>query len=746
MVSIGSKALPLRRKACNLVEDNLMGEDVQTYKQDRRKKGMGRKATKQRLGFDGNRPRSNISGRGTNETARPPNSLKHQQTVVPQTSHVRKMVDPETAQYLTHIANHLEQSDVELEERSIICGNALEEIRGKELEIATDYVISHTLQTLLEGCDLDHLCGFLRDCAKDFPYIAMDRSGSHVAETALKSLAAHLQHEETYTFIEDTLTKLCEVIVGNPIDVMCNCHGSHVLRSLLCLCKGAPLGSSEFHVTKSSKLLAEQLNFRAPHLNNNDSSHFQPVFPELFKFLVFEMLKCSQNDLVTLQVDQYSSMVLQTALKLLAGHDQELLHIIPILFGCKKENIGEGNVLEITVVQDIVKSMKETAYSHLMEVILEVAPETLYNELLEKVFRNSLFEISSDHCGNFVVQALVSHARCKSQMELIWEELGPKFKDLLGMGVSGVVGSIIAASQKLHTLEHKCCQALAAAVSSENEPPRFVVPRLLFLESYFCCEDKSNWKWPSNLKMHVMGTLILQAVFRYPSEFILGYINSITSMEADHVLQLAKDGGGARVIEAFLNSNASGKHKRKLVVKLRGHFGELSMKPSSSFTVEKCFNVSNVSVRETIVSELAAVRADLSKTKQGPHLLRKLDVDGYASRPELWKSRQETKQSVYKEFCDEFGSKETKTPASHGFLSGTSGKKNISNQTSGKTDINTMREEINSRLSAAPQGFLSGRKRGRPESIQQGFGKFTKHATHDDATKRKNKKKKNMRF
>lgn len=98
-----------------------------------------------------------------------------------------------------------------MEERSIICANALEEARGKEFELATDYIISHTLQTLLEGCNVDHLCSFLQGCAKIFPLIAMDRSGSHVAETALKSLAMHLQDNEAYSTIEETLTMICKV-------------------------------------------------------------------------------------------------------------------------------------------------------------------------------------------------------------------------------------------------------------------------------------------------------------------------------------------------------------------------------------------------------------------------------------------------------------------------------------------------------------------------------------------------------
>ena len=38
-------------------------------------------------------------------------------------------------------------------------------------------------------------------------------------------------------------------------------------------------------------------------------------------------------------------------------------------------------------------------------------------------------------------------------------------------------------------------------------------------------------------------------------------------MEADLVLQVAKDNGGARVIEAFLSSDASAKLKRRLVAR-----------------------------------------------------------------------------------------------------------------------------------------------------------------------------------
>ncbi|CAN0877981.1 Pumilio homolog 23 [Linum grandiflorum] len=356
-------------------------------------------------------------------------------------------------------------------------------------------------------------------------------------------------------------------------------------------------------------------------------------------------------------MQQFSS----AALKLLAGDDEELSHVIPVLLGCRNHNLTEGNLIDSSIVRKVVELMKETAFSHLMEVILEVAPESLFQELFMKVFRNSLYKLSSDRCGNFAVQSLISHTRDEEQVKFIWEELGPKCKNLLEMGKSGVIASFVAASQRLHTCERECCQALATAVSAgSDESPRWIIPRILFLENYFRCEDKSSWAWPNGFRMHVMGSLILQAIFKFPAEFIQAYITSLTCMEVEHVLEVAKDAGGARVLEAFLDSAASGKQKRRVISKLRGHFGELAKNPSGCFTVEKCFTVSNLSLREAIASDLVAVQADLehSKTKQSPYLLRKLDINGFGKRPDQWRSKQESKQAAYKDFFTAFGKTE----------------------------------------------------------------------------------------
>lgn len=690
MVSVGLHALVLRKHKGRDLTEQQTARDYQTNNQWVRKRTMGRKSSKKHAGVSADHTVESVYGGNANDNNGPRKDNKT--TPIPQTSFLRKQIDPETAKYFAEIANAIEGTEIEPEERSVICGNALEETRGKEAELATDYIISHTLQTLLEGCSLDHLCNFLQSCAKSFSHIAADRSGSHVVETALKSLSFHLQDNENHSMIEQAMNKICKAIVVNPVDIMCNCHGSHVLRSLLCLFKGVPL--EEFHSTKSSVGLAERLNLKAPHAKDKGPLQSLQVFPSLLKKFVSEMLNAASEDIPKLQVNQYSSLVLQTALKLLAGNEQELLHLIRVLLGSSAGSANAGNLLEGSTIRNILRLVEETAYSHLMEVILEFAPETLYNELLTKVFRKSLFRMSSHHCANFVVQALASHAKSQDHMNLIWEELGTKFSDLFEMGRAGVVASVLAATQRLHSHENECCQAIAAAVCTGVDFPKCIVPRILFLENFLSSRDKSNWSWPHGTKIHLVGSLILQSIFRLPNELIQVYITSITSLEEHHVLEASKDPSGSRVIESFLNSNISAKQKRKLIAKLRGHFGELSVHPFGSFTVEKCFTASNLSLRETIVSEMLPLQAELSKTKQGPYLLRKLDIDGFARQPDQWKSRQASQQSALKEFYATFGPTETKSFQKESFLADT-----VSKSTPGK--LKDIRKEIETTMVSA---------------------------------------------
>ncbi|KAL6661867.1 hypothetical protein ACP70R_001251 [Stipagrostis hirtigluma subsp. patula] len=587
----------------------------------------GGKEKRQKKGEDGKRGKG---GKGRHfESSVKPGGLKNQSAVPssspskPAQNVLRKRVDPETAKYFMEISNLFDNKEIDLDERSTICANALEETKGKELELATDAVISHTLQVLVEGCELEQLCTFLRNCIESFPVIAMDKFGSHVAEAALKSLATHLEDETSRAIIEEILNKICKVIAADAANVMSSCYGSHVLRTLLCLCKGVPLESLQnFHSTKRSAVLAERLSCVNQSVGH-DPKNFE------------------------------NGLVLQTALKLSSGDDEELHHIISILLGYDEDDTTQKRDYS-EKKNEIVALLEETAYSHLLEVIVEVAPEELRSGMLVGALRGALFAISSHHCGNYVVQALISSAKTSDQMKQIWEELGTKIKELLELGKAGVVASILAACQRLETNRLESSQALAAALSSESESPDSIVPHILFLENFL--RERSHWKWPLGAKMSVLGCLMLQSIFQYPHQYIRPYVASLLAMEDDQILQVSKDSGGSRVLESFLSSSATAKRKFKVFGKLQGHYGEIAMNPSGSFLVEKCFAASNFSHKEAIVIELLAVQSELSKTRHGFHLLKKLDVDKYARRPDQWRASQTSKETAQRKFQVEFGS------------------------------------------------------------------------------------------
>lgn len=102
------------------------------------------------------------------------------------------------------------------------------------------------------------------------------------------------------------------MIAENLLEVMFNCYGSHVLRRLLCLCKGVSLDSIEFHGTKTKSVLAERMNFKATQNEDTTQQYAHQAFPELLKFLVFEILgKSSKKDIAAMLIDQQCSLVLQ---------------------------------------------------------------------------------------------------------------------------------------------------------------------------------------------------------------------------------------------------------------------------------------------------------------------------------------------------------------------------------------------------------------------------------------------------
>ena len=76
----------------------------------------------------------------------------------------------------------------------------------------------------------------------------------------------------------------------------------------------------------------------------------------------FSFLKWGINALNQSNTELLALLTWQTALKLLAGDDQELLQIIPVLLGCNKQNLVERKFIDKGITGETVELMKEIAF------------------------------------------------------------------------------------------------------------------------------------------------------------------------------------------------------------------------------------------------------------------------------------------------------------------------------------------------------------------------------------------------
>lgn len=115
--------------------------------------------------------------------------------------------------------------------------------------------------------------------------------------------------------------------------------------SFLTVCRCAKDDNDDY-VNSTNTCLYEvmiHILFKATSLNHNCRITYQRVMMILFSYL-------------------------QTALKLLSGNEQELLHLIRVLLGSSAGSANTGNLIEGITIRNILRLVEETAYSHLMEV------------------------------------------------------------------------------------------------------------------------------------------------------------------------------------------------------------------------------------------------------------------------------------------------------------------------------------------------------------------------------------------
>ncbi|MCO5573009.1 hypothetical protein L7F22_026773 [Adiantum nelumboides] len=299
------------------------------------------------------------------------------------------------------------------EERMILIENALEETHGKECELACEKSCSRVLEMLVRFSDSTQIASFLHRLSPTFLFVSTDAAGSHVAEALLKSAAAILREHNPeaawFKTLDQAFAIICRALGESLEEVMSNCYGSHVVRSLLSVLSGVTLEFS--HKGSRGGGLSTRLSLSQKPADSIKQGDM--IFPHLLQLMIRRILGAAKEKTLQLCMDPFASPVLQTLLRVLAGEHGNVREALCILLGSDK---GSPNNEVVISDQNLRHLMFDNCGSHLVEVMLEVAPDGIYQEMFQQILAPHLLEYAVHPSANFVIQALIVSMRSNDQV------------------------------------------------------------------------------------------------------------------------------------------------------------------------------------------------------------------------------------------------------------------------------------------------------------------------------------------
>ncbi|KAK9812727.1 hypothetical protein WJX72_002737 [[Myrmecia] bisecta] len=574
----------------------------------------------------------------------------------------RHRLDEETVGYFTEVKTHFDSLE-DAEEKSLLVGNVLEEAVGKELKVATDAGCSRILEAFLGSADAAHLGAFTSVFLEGEAWgtLATNPFGSHVAERLLEVIGEQLdcssRDPEAGEQLLPVLQKLTAKTAEFLYDLITDRYGSHVVRRLLCVLCGhdvTPLQADGQQASKHKPQKGKAVGLAAKLVSATQPLQTEPArYPDLLGLLSQAILG-GDYDAGTLQEmasHPNAGPFLQTLLKACAQDEASLQRLIPRLLGQGADAaVGSLAGLEAEELQGL---MRERTSSHLMEVVFQVAPPALLDDLYARVLKGSLAGLALHPSANFVVQAAAAAATKTPQVKQLLGELKDSFRELLKQRRSGVVAALLAACGRTGTGQAEACKALANALMAGQPDRKAVAPALLTMDS--SVELGHSSESGKYARLSTLGCAMLSMLLKYPADACSQYLESLAGLTDKQVIHAGMDGGGSRVLEAYLSSGATQKTKRRLLRKLKGAYGLLAEQPGGNFVVEKCYEFANLKEKEIITAELAHAESRLMTTPRGAKLLQRCGVQAYKRSSTDWRTKTQAADTTRQEFDALFG-------------------------------------------------------------------------------------------
>ncbi|RDX53030.1 ARM repeat-containing protein [Lentinus brumalis] len=576
------------------------------------------------------------------------------------------------------------------EDRRLFFVAALQEMSGKEKQLATDPDCSTILERMIHSMDdfvrrvfLDRLTGSLEQLSKH-------RFASHVIQTLLTVATETVSRESRGIFPptpesgEDegelrTLTQLtldtCEELSPSICSLIMDPFASHVVRALLLLLAPDVLGSlhdnsgkaaSGVRSKKSAAYKARQGSMKSVFAEGDADVHSKASrsTPKEFRKAALNIISAlreqlNENEVRAMGANPVASPVLQMLLELEAAYgqaDQPGSLMDRVLVGMITA-LHEDSDAEVPESDYLTTLLRDPTASHLLETLVSRSPGPAFDTLWRIYFSGKLSKLAIHPVANFVVAKGIERLSAEQFVATV-EELRGIASKFVKNARTGVLRALVERSTALQSEGQGVVQLILDAFELDEENKALLVPCVLRLKSsqdYQRAlasaghdEEKANEdprhkrrKTDDSLEPKTQGAVLLQSMLRMPSPHNDVVLDSLNALSLDELTEMAHHPTSSRVLDLVLESHSVPfKAKRKFVMSFIGHYHVLVDDRIGSRVGDRCWAFADPYLKEKIARSLIPHEHALAGSFYGKFFARHLNLHVLQRDPERWKSMQ----------------------------------------------------------------------------------------------------------
>ncbi|KAF9418858.1 Nucleolar protein 9 [Entomortierella beljakovae] len=612
---------------------------------------------------------------GGEDNSRPPRPDRREQA---DAAAIFGFIDPDVQQYFKGVEQTLDELNFDTaEEQQLFLENVYTEVQGKELVLATDHSCSLVLEKLLRASNDFQLRVFFDKFNGNFLKLFSHRFASHVCQTLITLSADAVEREVKSNELkvkideevpqedgvllsaEEMILNMCKQTQEEFTALISDPFASHILRVIIHVLAGRAVGDDG--TGKGNVRSKKSAKYNDANNSKTSTGSFRPTrlvppsFKDMLRTITSTMMNGLSDSIVrSLAVHQVANPVLQLLLEVLSKDDEvakdQLVDKL-LMDITREEEPGYKNSDRDAYVETL---LRDQVGSHLLEKIVQVASPALFQKFYISYFRGRLVKLSFHPIANYVIQQFFVNAKTPLQLEMMVTEVLPEFENFLKFGRPGVIRAVVEACKNVGACHKEVIKGLCNAFHTHSPIERKdFMHVVLNMETYEALLERREQQESAKPKFHPQGAVILQHLLQFPEEHSKVVVDSYFAQKDELMYAWTMDPVGSHVIEAFLTSPTLNlKVKRKILKSFLGKYHSMALDKYGGHTVDKCWAVSDIEMKEKIATELLEHEHALSQSFHGKFILRNCKIDQFKRKKEEWVEREkgiERKKDMFKD-------------------------------------------------------------------------------------------------